>query len=556
MNSSEPSPVPYSRGFVPLLSLAVLLLTCFALDPAGDRPGGWEGPGLTLDEPFHVAQGVQLAGRVFAGDLAGFRRVDSQLIDHPPLGRLWLGVVHEFAFLAAPPLDPAVPYSIRCARIGSALLFALTVWRVGCFAQQAWGFVAGGGAALALTLMPRSFGHGHLASLETPVNLCYLLCLLAVAKPALRSTPSGRRGTAPPRFIDPLASWPILIRVACHAGCWLGLALLTKMQAVFLPVILAIWALGWLRTRAVPWLLVLGGVAAAVFLLGWPHLWSDPVQLAWRYLTRSTERISLLVWYQGRPVPDSEVPWHYPWVVFSLSVPLGLHLLGFIGGLHGLRSPRKFPAETLLLLGVCVPLLMFSLPGVPVYDGERLFSVVYPPWATLIGKGAQVVYGWCLNRRPELGRPRWQIACLLLLGCTQGVGLFRTAPCWLQYYNFACGGLPGAVRLGLSPGYWGDGLTSQLLSDVARQVPPGSTLQLAPVLYPAQCDELLRQAYPLKDRKIRIIPRGTAGPGESVFTLLYNRPEYLPVELQSAPPDWISVRSCEGVWQAGLFREN
>ncbi|MFM8217481.1 MAG: 4-amino-4-deoxy-L-arabinose transferase, partial [Planctomycetaceae bacterium] len=248
------------------------------------------------------------------------------------------------------------------------------------------------------------------------------------------------------------------------------------MQAVFLPVILAIWAVCWLRSRAVPWLLLVGAIAAAVFLIGWPHLWSNPLEQGWRYFTRSTDRISLLVWFEGRPIPDRQVPWHYPWVVFAVSVPLGLQFLGCLGGLHSLRSPRTAPAETLLLLGTCVPLVIFSLPGVPVYDGERLFSVVYPPWAVLIGKGAQVAYDWCLARRPELARPRWQIACLLLLASTQCVGLFRTAPCWLQYYNLACGGLPGAVRLGLSPGYWGDGLTRQLLQDVARVVPPGSTV--------------------------------------------------------------------------------
>ncbi|MFM7162584.1 MAG: hypothetical protein ACKO3P_19675, partial [Planctomycetaceae bacterium] len=296
-------------------------------------------------------------------------------------------------------------------------------------------------------------------------------------------------------------------------------------------------------------------IAAAVFLIGWPHLWSNPLEQGWRYFTRSTDRISLLVWFEGRPIPDRQVPWHYPWVVFAVSVPLGLQFLGCLGGLHALRSPRTAPAETLLLLGTCVPLVIFSLPGVPVYDGERLFSVVYPPWAVLIGKGAQVAYDWCLARRPELARPRWQIACLLLLASTQCVGLFRTAPCWLQYYNLACGGLPGAVLLGLSPGYWGDGLTRQLLQDVARVVPPGSTVQLAPVLYPAQGDELLRQAPALKQRGIRIIPRGTATSGQSDFTLLYNRPEYLPEGFRVKPPEWITVTSCEGVWQAGLFRE-
>ena len=34
------------------------------LDPAGDHPGGWGGPGMTVDESFNVDQGVRLAGHL------------------------------------------------------------------------------------------------------------------------------------------------------------------------------------------------------------------------------------------------------------------------------------------------------------------------------------------------------------------------------------------------------------------------------------------------------------------------------------------------------------
>ena len=39
-------------------------------------------------------------------------------------------------------------------------------------------------------------------------------------------------------------------------------------------------------------------------------------------------------------------------------------------------------------------LLVFSLPGTPVYDGVRLFLMVFPLWAVWVGIGA----GWLVSR--------------------------------------------------------------------------------------------------------------------------------------------------------------
>ena len=37
------------------------------------------------------------------------------------------------------------------------------------------------------------------------------------------------------------------------------------------------------------------------------------------------------MWYFGRVVADRDVAWHYPWVMFLATVPVGLHALGVCG---------------------------------------------------------------------------------------------------------------------------------------------------------------------------------------------------------------------------------
>lgn len=534
----------------PWLILGAVVAGCVSLqlDASGDHPTAWVGPGITTDEPLNVAQGVLLADRLFNADLAGFRRVDASLPDYPPLGRVVLGVGHELALMVSPPSGSTAPYSIACARVASAFLFGLTVFLVGRSSHRWWGPWAGLVSAISLVLMPRSFGHAHLASLETAINLAYLACLLAAQRtwesPGLRAS-TERSGTFP--------WWTSgLIRPALGTGCALGLAWLIKIQAIFLLPVLGTWAVLWLRRSAPAWLLIVGIVAGALFFAGWPWLWDDPLGNVRLYLGKTTSRATIQAWYEGRAWADRELPWHYPWVLLATTVPLGLQGLGLCGVLSGIRNWRQATAETLCIGGMAVPLLAFSLPGIAVYDGERLFSVVYPLWALLIGRGAVPAVEWLQRRLGSLRLALTVGSCLLL---TQAWGAWSTSPAWLSYYNAAVGGLSGAVACGLPPSYWGDGLTRELWEDVARHVPPGSTIALAPTLYESQAGEFQRQTPACQQHQWTLVSRGGPGAERAAYVILINRPEYLPVEdRQLKPSDFVASITRDGVWLAGLKR--
>ncbi len=229
--------------------------------------------------------------------------------------------------------------------------------------------------------MPRVFAHAHLAALDTFLSLFWTLALLAGDR-ALRS------------------QRPILAMAG--AGVLWALALLTKIHAWFLLPILGVWSLVWLSPRrAVAAMLAWTVVGISLFWLGWPWLWYDSWNRLQAFWGTGVARSTIMVQYFGQVVADRDVPWHYPWFYFVVTVPVGLLALGIVGIVRGWRNRRADPLPMLLAGTIVVFLVIFST-RVPVYDGERLFLHVFPAWAMLIGLG----FGWLWETRLTSHRGR------------------------------------------------------------------------------------------------------------------------------------------------------
>lgn len=523
----------FSLGGGPLLvGLAVLLALVLSLDGVGESVGpAFDAPGLTLDEIFNLHQGEYLWNQFLAEGPAWFTRDGAQRTfalpryhpDHPPLGRLWIGMVHAIfrPAVAHPPHQPRPPvYQLFAARLASVLAFLATILLVGWVAGRWYGRLAGTTAAAACVLMPRLFAHAHLAALESCLGLLFTATVLSVAG-AFIPSPRAMAGAGETLPKGPCESAgvarPPSWGVVGLAGVLFGLTLLTKIQAVLLPVPLLLWSLWYFRGAAVPRMLLFGIVGGIVFFAGWPWLWLDPVNHLREYFGSKAVRPTLYCYYLGQRYADVAVPWHYPFVMFGTTVPLGLHLLacwGFWGGRKpaGTATPLRQDPRGVLLLGVVLFVLtFFALPGVTNYDGERLFLVVYPLWGVLIGRGA-AMGGSCF---PTGGWRAWLAPVLLAVGAGEGLWAhFQLHPCQLSYYNVLVGGLAGADRLGLERTYWRDSFTRQFLAEVAAAVPRGSTLYVAPVLHPANRIDLELLSPIVRTRQLHLDSYDDQDPGK------------------------------------------
>ncbi len=483
------------------------------------------GPGLTLDESINLEQGVYLADALgqhgpllltpsVAKQVFG---VDRYLSDYPPLGRMLLGCTHQLTGWLIPGSE-STAYNIPAARLGSCFAFAVTVFFIGEFSRRRYGMVTGLCAALMLIGMPNVIGHSRLASLESATNLAWVAAML----PLLAWWTKEK----PPTFVQALVS-----------GLLWGILLLTKVQGLFLPVIVFLWSVWQFRWQAIRPLAVYGFTGAAVFFAGWPWLWLDPVANVLRYLSRTTDRSTLYCWYFGQRYTDKAVPWHFPFVMTLISLPLWT-VIGL-----GLRSVlRSFDrAEQFLLLCVVFPLIVFAVPGVPVYDGTRLFLIVMPPLAVLAGRG----FALWLSSRGSLhsvsttplstanlsARPVWQhVICWTLITIPPLFWILQ--PLAISQYGVLAGGNRGAAWMGMEAGYWSDALNSDFWS----QVPEDCDLLVAPVSYQFQLNAIESLVPIVQQRRIRLTAFQYDPAGQTGNLLLIHRLADLRPELAIVPP--------------------
>ncbi len=512
-----------------LPALIAFCLVSVQLDCAQDLAFTCNGPGMTIDEPFNVGQGVFLVraiqvyglGIISPDSLKEIFEHPNYLPDHPPLGRLLIGISHEFiSWLAGG--SNGRPFVVTYGRFASAFCFACLVFVVGWFTCLKSGWKSGLLAAASLMMMPRLFGHAHIAALETVTALFYVLTVLSVV-----------------HFWN--TEQPPTGKLCCLTGLLLGLALLTKIQAVLIPVPVIIWAFWKWRHKALVPLFCWGAAGLLVFFLGWPWLWFDPVDRLSEYLGRTTGRAAIYVEYFGNKYADNELPWHYPWTLFLTTVPVGLLISGLIGSTKIRRAfkdnqQQRPDGEVLLLMSMLWPLILFSLPGITVYDGVRLFLMVFPLAAVFIGQGAVIAFDW-LNRKISTRLAATVVSLLIL---TQAYATITCAPCWLSYYSLLTGGLNGAKALGMEVTYWGDSITAGMLQEVVDQIPENSIVQVSPILHPAYL-QTLQETPELKRKGIRLIPFESERP-VSEYVLYFQRNPYLPKILQTPQSDsWSAI---------------
>jgi len=360
-------------------------------------------------------------------------------------------------------------------RLPTALMAARLVYLVYRMGAIAFSVRIGLVSALATILMPRLFFHAHLACFDLPMTTMWFLTIYlfwrSLAKPGLGG-------------------------VLATAVAW-GLALDTKHNAYFIPIVLVLWWLpqavtqfGILRQPGrglriklppIPASLVSMAIVGPIVLyLLWPKLWFDPIGHWLWYFKRHLHDEYYWAFYFGRLFANPPFPVEFPWVMTAVTVPTVTLLLAALGlwargsAAFGRSKVREMMngvgfvpgTDRLLLLNLLFPIAIFSTTKTPIFGGTKHWMPAMPYLAIFAGIGFEFFLGQVFQHLPK--RPA-RLSCAgpvcrkLLAAGLAGlllapavVGIARSHPDGSCYYNELLGGFRGMGEYGMQREFWGN----------------------------------------------------------------------------------------------------
>jgi len=419
------------------------------------------GYGLSWDEAYYYQPSLDAAGWLASAVRLEKGWSDAQATEEG-FGRVWelppvVKVMNGTAWAVAAPMAG----NLRALRLPSAFTFGLTVSLIYGLGWLGWRRAGAMAAVVVYATMPRVFGHAHLAATETVTAFMMLLVVYA--------------------FLRGLQVWSWAIVCAI----FFALALVTKINAVFLPLVLLPWA--WVHARKAS----VANLYAWIFLtpplvfLMWPWLWHDTVYHLLQYFDFAASHPKLGLWFQGQKwnYNAPAAPWYYPAQITLATLP-PLTAIAILAGvlLSILRWKRTNRIGRLALWASLVLIGLSSLPSTPKYDGIRLFFPAMPFLSLLAGSFVTRMarLGTRLRFHEFLGMTGRQIivvAVTMAIGIGGIVAISLSHPHELSYYNIFVGGTEGAERRGFEITYWGEALGGEVVSELNRLLPPNARLK-------------------------------------------------------------------------------
>jgi 4-amino-4-deoxy-L-arabinose transferase-like glycosyltransferase len=413
--------------------------------------------GVTWDEPVYIHGANSYASwyqRLIVGPHGALNpdvifKAWEPVHEHPPLVKTYSGLI----WLAARHFTD----DLMAHRLGNILLVGLMMTLLYKWIAEEAGSWAGIASVVALLTMPRFFFHAHLIELDVPAAAMVVI----VTYIFWRTKESARLYYSLPLGI----AW--------------GLALSTKMTAFFVLPTLFLWVLLMRRKGYLLFRLVVAAVVAfLIFWILWPWLYYDTSGRITQYLVFPIwAHWSMHEYYFGRIYTST--PWHFPFVMVWLVVPLGTTLLYLAGTVRSAISRRLRPFGVLLILNALVPLLVQASGRFIAFDNERFLMTAFPFFAALAGVG----FAWLVQgiqallrrvRRPALASVAVAVIGILLI-VSPVVNAARVYPHLLSYYSEQVGGLPGAVAWGMEPTYWCDTYSNAVVY-INEHAEPGDTI--------------------------------------------------------------------------------
>ena len=411
-----------------ILSLCFLTVTALSLNDYG----------ITWDEGVYFRAGdsyFQWFQSPSLENIDPYWKINSE---HPPLLKLLAGLTHSFFHEKLKILN-----NISSYRLPVLVFVFFSSYFIFLFASELFNQTIALLTAGCFFFLPRVFFYSHLGVMDYAITSLWLMVIYAFWK-----------GTESPKWIFVCA-------------VLLGFALLTKINAwlIYLPL-LFYWILShpaeWkaifqrkarvfghdgivLFSKIVPLIVI----PAIMFVVLWPWLWKDTFQRIFLYLSFPRHHPFVYVYYWGAQVRLAS--WHYPWILTFITVPLVTLIPFFTGWISIIIRPNR--TNVFLLFNALFPLLLISLPGVPKYDGERLFLPAFPFICLVAGMGIHQIF--LLAKRFRWGKIFYLLYASLFVW-TAYSSIIKIHPYQSSYFNEVIGGVDGAAQKGFEPEYWGN----------------------------------------------------------------------------------------------------
>lgn len=354
---------------------------------------------------------------------------------HPPLSDIFAAIFNLIFYQKLRILGDIEAYHFY-----SVFLAAVLVGIVVYFTSNLYGNFAGLIAGLSLFLYPLFLGESRFNIKDIPQAVFFGLSIIFFYQGVIKNR----------------VRWIFL------AALFFSFALATKLNIIFLPLILLPWLAIRLLFRFYPskkiilssliFFPLLGGL---IFFVSFPFLWPEPIA----YLG------DILKYYQNIGSTTSFDPrfltvfrlntYAWQWLIYTTPVViLGLSLTGLF---YVLKSGFKEKEKTsfLILFWFLVPLLRVTRPNASIYGGLRQIMEYIPAMAILAGIGAKYILE--LANKVKLKQNFGQV---LLLTAFLPI-ILRLASLYPNenlFFNWLIGGLKGAKERNL-PG-WGNSLGS------------------------------------------------------------------------------------------------
>jgi len=292
-----------------------------------------------------------------------------------------------------------------------------------------------------------------------------------------------------------------------------------KVNAIFIPLVVGVWFLILLVTRAtgslkkpihvpsirhIKPILIYFLLAPALALLFWMFLWENPIkELLYipRFFQDNTQNIEVLYfgkWYCSAV----NVPWHYPFGYLAIVTPIPILILALVGMVVLIfQIFKRKPVASLLLLWFFIPISRYLLPKIGVIDGIRHFEEVVFPLCAIAAVGAGGIFRFfdkqaiqpsfaraasfaeVATEAESAGRQYNNVKKLLMGGLMIGVIAYLVQqivvyhPFQITYFNELVGGLKGAFgKFDLD--YWGTS-QKQAMAWLNTHAPQGSKVYVA-----------------------------------------------------------------------------